>query len=264
MTTLQQRMFTDLHEKKLFEDAFEYGSAYIEKASQRNVYPEQAALDNLSVFDEPMPMESGDAGQVLKLLNEFGAPATVAQTGGRYFGFVNGGAVPCGLAAKILGSFWDQNTAMYVLSPVAARLERVVEGWLKKIFNFSPQTVAGYVSGTSSANLCGIAAARFRILKNLGWDVNIKGLSNAPRMRIVASEEVHSTVLKVVSLLGFGRDQVELIPTDEQGRIKEELIPPLDHKTLLILAAGNVHSGSFDNFSTICRQAKMAGCMDTY
>jgi len=33
----------------------------------------------------------------------------------------------------------------------------------------------------------------------------------------------------------------------------------LDNTTLLILAAGNVNSGSFDNFSEICKKAKEAG-----
>src|SRR5678816_4033540 len=148
---------------------------------------------------------------------------------------------------------------MYIISPIAAKLENVVEQWLKSIFNLPPQTVAGFVSGTSTANLCGLAAARFRLLKNQGWDINKKGFLNAPPIRVIAGKEAHSTVIKTIGLLGFGHDNIEFIDTDEQGRIKTDLIPELDNRTLLILAAGNVNSGSFDNFSEICQKAKSAG-----
>ena len=69
-----------------------------------------------------MPQNPGNAEQILDLLNNYGSPATVSQVGGRYFGFVNGSVVPAGLLAKNLSIFWDQNTAMQVLSPVASKL----------------------------------------------------------------------------------------------------------------------------------------------
>ena len=122
-----------------------------------------------------MPSNGLEAVKVIDILQQYGAPATVTHIGGRYFGFVCGSVVPAGMAAKQLATFWDQCTPMYVLSPVSAKLEAVVEAWLKEIFNFPHQTVAGFVSGTSVANLVDLAAARYRILKNQGWDINDKG-----------------------------------------------------------------------------------------
>lgn len=259
MTEIQKKMFAEMQDKTIFNKTLQFGSQYIDNSLDRNVYPTNEALNNLKWFDEEMPIESSNPIEVIEKLNQYGSPATVSQIGGRYFGFVNGSVVPTGLAAKLLGSFWDQNTAMYVISPIAAKLENVVEQWLKSIFNLPPQTVAGFVSGSSTANLCGLASARFRLLKNQGWDINQKGFLNAPPIRIIAGKEAHSTVLKTIGLLGFGHDNIEFIDTDEQGRIKTELIPELDNRTLLILAAGNVNSGSFDNFSEIGIKAKNAG-----
>jgi glutamate/tyrosine decarboxylase-like PLP-dependent enzyme len=259
MTDLQKKMFAEMRDKTIFKKSVEFGSAYIDASFDRNVYPSQEAIDNLSAFEETLPQGTGDAMEVIGKLDRYAAPATVSQIGGRYFGFVNGSMVPAGLAAKLLGSFWDQNTAMYVLSPAAAKLEHVVQEWLKSIFNLPTETVAGFVSGTSSANLCGLAAARYRLLQNRGWDVNQKGLLNAPPIRIITGNEAHSTVLKAISLLGFGTDHIEFVDTDDQGRIKTELIPKLDSNTLLILAAGNVNTGSFDDFSAICQTARAAG-----
>lgn len=259
MNALQEKMFAELRNKTVFNDAQQYGYQYLDNVLERNVYPTQQAIDDLKVFDEAMPQTNGDAATVLALLHTYGSPATVAQLGGRYFGFVCGSAVPAGLAAKSLATYWDQNTAMYVLSPLAAKLEAVVEQWLQSIFNLPVNTAAGFVSGTSSANLCGLAAARYRLLKNQDWDINADGFAGAPAIRVIAGKEAHSTILKAISLLGFGHKSIEFVETDAQGRIHPSLIPALDNSCLLILQAGNVNSGSFDDFDTICKKAKDAG-----
>jgi glutamate/tyrosine decarboxylase-like PLP-dependent enzyme len=259
VTDIQKKMFEEMADQTIFDNALQYGKQYLEKAFDRNVYPTAEALENLKQFDEDMPASSSLSADVINSLNMYGGPATVSQIGGRYFGFVCGSSVPSGMAAKLLATFWDQNTAMYVLSPLAARLEKVVEGWLRSIFKLPGNVVAGFVSGTSTANLCGLAAARFRLLKNQDWDINQKGFFNAPNIRVIASKEAHSTILKTVSLLGFGLERIDFIETDNQGRIRTDLIPELDNKTLLILQAGNVNSGSFDNFSEIVAKAKKAG-----
>lgn len=256
--SIQHAMFLDNRNKALFEQAQEYGFKYLEEAASRNVYPTEEAIAQLAFFEEPLPESPTAAVEVLDTLQRYGGPATVCQASGRYFGFVTGGMVPAGLAAKTLAAYWDQNSAMYVLSPVAATLEHVVEQWLKELFHFPTDAVAGFVSGSSAANLCGLAAARYRQLQKLNWDVNEKGLFGAPRLRIVAGNQAHSTILKAVALLGLGKDQIEWVDTDAQGRIIPEQVPLLDASTILILQAGNVNSGSYDDFHTLCAQAKAA------
>lgn len=252
-------MFAELKSKAVFTKAQQYAFEYIDTASERNVYPKEEAIANLQAFDEQMPVEPTDALKVLEQLNQTAGPATVAQIYGRYFGFVNGSSLPVALAAKQLSTFWDQNVAMYAQSPAAAKLEGVVERWLQSIFNLPANTAAGFVSGTSPANICALAAARYRLFKNQNWNINENGFANAPALRIVAGREAHSSVLKSISLLGFGKKQIEFVDTDSEGRIIPGALPPLDNSTLLILQAGNVNSGSFDYFPEICSKAKAAG-----
>lgn len=254
--TIQQRMFKEFSQKEIFGLAQQYGFEYLDTMRERNIFPTEEAINNLEQFVEALPSSPSNGIDVIKMLHLYGAPATLPMIGGRYFGFVNGGVVPAAMAAKCLSTFWDQNAAMYALSPIASRLESVVEKWLQQLLGLPEQTVAGYVSGTSSANLCGLAAGRWRILKNSGWDINEQGLNGAPKLRIVAGKEAHSTVIKAIAMLGLGKANIEWADTDEQGRIIPERMPAIDNSTILILQAGNVNSGSFDPFKSIMEKVK--------
>ena len=255
---IQQRMFRDMQQKAVFDEARSAAYRYADNIAERNVYPSTDAIANLAQFDEPLPDSPGDALQILQQLDTFGSPATVAQIGGRYFGLVNGGVIPATLAVRWLTDFWDQNTPLYLTSPVASRLEEVTEAWLRDLFDLPESTVAGFVSGSSMSIFCGLAAARYRKFEQLGWDVNRNGFIDAPRLRIVASRQAHGTVSKAAALLGFGIDNVEWVEADSEGRIETHLVPQLDQSTILILQAGNVNSGAFDDFATLCQQARDA------
>ncbi|GHN02051.1 aspartate aminotransferase family protein [Cytophagales bacterium WSM2-2] len=258
MSGIQNEMFKELESKEIFELAKQFAYKYQEGVRARNVYPTADALRDLKNFEEDLPVKPSKASDVIRQLEKYGAPATTTILGGRYYGFVNGGAVPAGLAAKWMADFWDQNAAMQVISPIASKLEVVVERWLRELLGLPASTVAGFVSGSFSAIFCGLVAARYRILKRQNWDVGEKGLMNAPPIRVVTSVQTHSTVLKAIALIGLGRENIEMIDVDDQGRIIPEKIPALDDKTILILQAGNVNSGCFEDFERICVMANKA------
>ncbi|RMF00667.1 MAG: aspartate aminotransferase family protein [Chloroflexi bacterium] len=256
---LQEKMFREFEDKKIFEQARSFAFDYLNTAFERNVFPSEEAIGNLDEFAEELPAHPGEAASILAQLHRYGSPATVAQIGGRYFGFVNGGVIPVSLAARWLSDVWDQNAALYVISPLVSKLEEIVEGWFRQLLGLPERVVAGFVSGSSTAIFCGLAAARYRVLQNNNWDVNRKGLNGAPKIRVVAGRHAHATVIKAVALLGFGVDNIEWIDTDVQGRVAASAVPPLDGRTILILQAGNVNSGAFDDFESICKQAREAG-----
>ncbi len=257
--TMQDMMFAQMRTRHLFEQAKSSAYEYMDGIYSRAVVPSEEAINNLDVFDEPLPDQSCDSAEILRLLHEYGSPATVAQSGGRYFGFVVGSVLPTALAAKWLADVWDQNAPLYVLSPIVARLETICERWLIDLFGLPTDTVAGFVTGSSVATMCGIAAARNCILNRLDWDVNVKGLFGAPRVRVVLGEQAHSSVFKALALLGFGRDNLEPVSVDDEGRMKSGEMPELDNRTIVIAQAGNVNSGAFDPFDEICRAANSAG-----
>ena len=257
--SLRQTMQAEQQLKTLYDQSRDYAFEYAEAVADRRVFPSQQALADLETFVENMPSNNGDACSILQQLHQYGSPASVAQTGGRYFGFVNGGALPVTLATKWLTDFWDQNTALQVMSPVTSKLEEVCERWLQQLLGLPEATAAGFVSGTSSAIFCGLAAARWRLFANQGWDFNTQGHNGAPQIRIIAGRQSHGAVIKAIALLGFGLDNIEWVEADDQGRIIADQMPALDSRCIILLQAGNVNSGAFDPFEDICNKANAAG-----
>ncbi|MBA4384091.1 MAG: aspartate aminotransferase family protein, partial [Anaerolinea sp.] len=197
-----------MKERIFFEQAKEYAFDYLDNVRDRNVYPDTKALEGLKLFDEPLPQNHGDAEKMLNLLHDYGSPATVATTGGRYFGLVVGGAFAPVMAVKWLADVWDQLAPLYVTSPIMAKLESVCEQWMNDLLGLPKDSAMGLVSGTSLATIAGFAAARYELLKRAGWDVNTKGLFGAPPIRVVAGAEAHSSVFKALAILGLGRERV--------------------------------------------------------
>ena len=193
---IRKRMFNEMEQKFIFDEARNAAYAYAEGALERNVFPSDEALEDLRQFDEALPRNPGNAMQIVQQLNEYGSPATVSQIGGRYYGLVNGGVLPVTLAVRWLTDFWDQNTPLYVTSPVTSRLEEVTESWLREIFYLPESCVAGYVSGSSMSILCGLAAARQRNFERLDWDINRQGFKGAPALRVIASRQAHGTIYR--------------------------------------------------------------------
>lgn len=242
----------------LLRDVAERAGAYLAGLDERPVVATPEALNRLAHFDEPLPAAPTDPAAVLALLDEAGSPATTANAGGRYFGFVTGGTLPAALAASWLATAWDNNGGLSVMSPTNAKLEAVALRWLIDLFGLPADTAGGFVTGATMANFTGLAAARHALLARQGWDVEANGLFDAPPLTVVVGDEVHVSVLKALGLLGLGRERVIRVPVDGQGRMRAEALPPLDAQTILILQAGNVNTGAIDPLDELCAAARAA------
>jgi glutamate/tyrosine decarboxylase-like PLP-dependent enzyme len=241
------------------ESAARRAVEYLDGVSDRPVAPPPEALAALNELRGPLPQDSTCPEIILDLLTRFGSPATVANSGGRYFGFVNGGCVPAALAASWLVSAWDQNAAFKVQSPVAIALEEIALDWVRQSFGLPEGCGGAIVTGATMANFVGLAAARHALLQRAGWDVENDGLFDAPPITVVVGGEAHSSLIKALGLLGLGRKRVVTVPVDGQGRMRADALPHMNDQTILCLQAGNVNTGAFDPAGAICPDARAAG-----
>lgn len=245
--------------KELLAETAIRAARYMAAVNNRTVAPSSKDVAQLERLGGALPEGPCDPAEVLAVLDDVGSPATVATTGGRYFGFVIGGTLPAALAANWLAGAWDQNAAMQIMSPVAAKAEDIVREWTLDLLRLPSTSGVGFVTCTTMASFSGLAAARSALLQGVGWNVEEDGMFGAPPIRVVVGQEVHVSVLRALTMLGLGRSRVLTAPADGQGRMRVDALPALDEHTIVCIQAGNVNTGAFDPAKEICARARDAG-----
>jgi glutamate/tyrosine decarboxylase-like PLP-dependent enzyme len=229
--------------------------AYLEDVAARHVGGSATAASLKAALGGPLPEGPQDPVQVLQDLCRDADAGIVASAGPRYFGFVTGGAVPVTVGADWLASAWDQNGALYVMSPAAAVLEDIVAGWLLDLLGLPRGCSLGFVTGCHMANFTCLAAARHEVLRRAGWNVEAQGLRRAPPVTVFVGEEVHVSAVGGLRLLGFGTDELVRIRVDEQGRMRtealEERMAAVSGPAIVCAQAGNVNTGASDPIARV-------------
>lgn len=203
-----------------------------------------------------LPDSPQHAGLVLGAMATAVDGGLVASAGPRYFGFVIGGALPASVAADWLTAAWDQNAAVYSLSPAAAAAEQVAGEWMLDLLGLPAGWSFGLPTGAGLGNAVGIAAGRHAVLAKVGWDVETKGLYGAPEIEVICGAEAHATALTALQYLGLGRDRVTRVAVDDQGAMRADafadaMARAADRPVLALAQAGNVNTGAFDPLSAI-------------
>jgi glutamate/tyrosine decarboxylase-like PLP-dependent enzyme len=244
--------------KKLLENASQRAISYLENVNLRGVAPSPEAVAGLAVLDRPLPEGPSEPEVTLELLDEACSPAAMGMAGARFFGFVIGGSLPVTLAANWLAGAWDQNSAMYNITPATAQLEQISLRWLLDLFDIPRSCGGGFVTGATMANFSALAAARHAVLERAGWNVEAEGLIGAPPIQVVVGAESHPTLIKSLGLLGLGRNRIIKVAVDAQGRMRADALPPLSGPAIVCTQAGNLNTGAFDPIAEICEAAHRA------
>ena len=242
---------------------------WLESQETRRIGPKATAAELAADFGGPLPPHGMPAADVVDYLAAKAEPGLMAMPSGRFFGWVIGGTLPAALAADWLLSAWDQNTGLRFATPATAAIEEAAGKWILELLGLPEESDVGFATGATMANFTGLAAARWRLMADAGWDLDGDGLAGAPRIRCFAGQERHETIDLGLRYLGLGHPTV--VPSDHQGRIiPAELDCALDlalsagegarpAPALVCLQAGNLHSGAFDPFAEAIAVAKAHG-----
>src|SRR5438093_599558 len=249
--------------REVLETAHQIATQFLDSVASRHVGGATTRAALLDALGGPLPRTESDPVDVLKALAANADPGIVASSGPRYFGFVTGGALPVTVAADWLASTWDQNPCLDVLSPAIAAMEDIVAGWILELLEFPRNAGVGFVTGCHMANFTCLAAARHEVLRRAGWNVETHGLQRAPRMRVIAGHEVHISAVGALRYLGFGSEEIGLVPVDDQGRMRadalEVMLGKSDGPTIGCAQAGNVSTGASDPLAQIISSAHARG-----
>jgi len=230
--------------------AHEHALAWLDSLADRPVSARADADAVRTALGRALPEGPTPAEDVVDLLAAACDPGLVAMPSGRFFGFVIGGAQPAALAADWLVSAWDQNAILRKVTPAAAAVEEVAAAWLLDLLDLPSGSGVGFVTGATMANFTGLAAARDELLRAAGWEL-ARGLAGSPPIRVLAGRERHASV--EVALRYLGLPAPVLADVDAQGRMRPEALRRVlaeapDRPTIVLLQAGNLHSGACDPF----------------
>ncbi|MBN2394421.1 MAG: aspartate aminotransferase family protein [Anaerolineae bacterium] len=242
--------------RNLLESTLAHALNYIESLDEAPVSATASLADLRQRLGRPLASEGIDATQVIDELVADVQGGVLGTSGGRFFGWVVGGAVPAALAADWLTSTWDQPAALYASGPAIAVIEEVCGQWLKELLGLPQQASFALVTGCSMAHVTCLASARNALLANHSWDVERKGLAGAPPIRILSNNQRHGSIERTVRLLGIGNDNVVDLPVNKQGHLDPEtLLRGLeDHAgqpTIVLLQAGDINTGVFEPFEEL-------------
>ena len=241
---------------RLTDRVAKLAAEYLENIDTQTISPSTNGDETYRIFRSALP-EQGMGDAALDGLPEVMRLSRVQN--GRFFGYVLGSGEPVGAVADLLASVLNQNVTAWRSGPAAVMVEQTVVGWLAQAIG-CPDFRGHLTGGGSSANLMGLAMAR-----EAKAPANEKGIDAGGV--IYASDEIHMSIPKSVALLGIGRDNLRLIPTDASFRmIPQELEARIlrdkaEGKTpvAVVASAGTVSTGAIDPFPQIAEIARRHG-----
>ena len=219
--------------------AAKHSQKWLDSIAIRDVNPKMNADEIKVGLGLELPDGPTDPAAVVERLAEVGESGLMAMSSGRFFGWVVGGTLPAALGADWLVSAWDQNSASRIATPTTAAVEEIASKWLLEILGLPATADVGFPTGGTMANFTGLIAARQKVLTDVGWDLDRKGLIGAPPVRVLVGAERHDTVDLVLRYLGLGLP-IE-VEADDQGRIKVDAL-----RRELENGSGPLHLQPFD------------------
>ncbi len=244
--------------------AANHAARYLDRMPSRPIAATAGLTELRHRLRKPLPETGLDAAAVIDELVRDTDGGLMGSTSGRFFGWVIGGTLPVAIAADWLTSTWDQNAASNLTAPAEAVVEDVCGEWMKELLGLPEAASFAFVTGCQMAHTTALAAARHKLLRDRGWDVEAAGLSGAPPLAILTTESRHESILRSARLLGVGTNAIRYVGTDNVGRLRPAALAEALRQlgpvpTVVWLQAGDLNTGVFDPFAEACAVAHEAG-----
>jgi aromatic-L-amino-acid decarboxylase len=250
--------------RELSEKATALVLEYFSQVNELRVFPETSSGATVRRLGDQLPV---DGDRIERILNDCRAIFDGSRHNGqpRFFGYVASPATAPGAFADLITSTLNANVTAWRSSPAAAEVEQLVVRWLGSLVGFSDAAHGLLTSGGSLANLTAILIAQ---RSQSEVDISRAGLWNtSPKQTLYASDQIHMSIPKAADILGIGRNQVRLVPTDKNFRISRSSLRRSIQQDLkdglkpfcIVGSAGTVNTGAVDPLNGIADVAEEFG-----
>ncbi len=236
--------------------ALEHGARFLTGLDDMSVAATASKHDLRERLNRELPSSPVAPVQVIDDLVADTAGGILGSRGGRFYGWVIGGALPAAQAADLLASIWDQNAALHATGPAVAIIEEVCGDWIKDLLGIPASASFALVTGCQMSHFTCLAAARNQVLSTAGHDVEQDGLAGGPPIKVLTGSHCHASTLRAIRHLGLGTRSVVNLELDDEGRLRESSLQAAlakwnDYPKIVILQAGDINRGAFDPFQTL-------------
>lgn len=197
--------------------------------------------------DEP-PETGRDLNELLDQLERDVFPNNLHVDHPRFFAFVPGPNNFISTMADAMSAGFNIFNGTWFGGSAAAAVELGVVRWLGRACEF-PETAGGlFVSGGSMANLTALVTARNALLQD-----RIQGAT------VYFSDQTHSSVQRALHVIGFLREQMRKLPSDENFRLPIETLRAAIHDDrakglrpfCIVANAGTTNTGAIDSLGEL-------------
>jgi len=245
--------------------AAEWGVAYRASLRERPVRA-QTAPGAIAAQLPAAPPEEGEAMEAIFAdFEKIMLPGMTHWQHPRFFAYFPANAAPVSVVAEYLVTAMAAQCMLWQTSPAATELETRVLDWLRQAIGL-PEGFAGVIQDSaSSATLAAVLVMRERAL---GWNGNKAGLAANPRLRIYASEEVHTSIDRAIWVSGIGADNLVRIPTTgrhrgmDAGALADAITRDREAGHVpagIIACTGGTNVGACDDIAAVVRVAHEHG-----
>lgn len=128
---------------------------------------------------------------------------------------------PLAALSDVVSSLLNTGMAIYEMGRPGVAIERVVIERFARLLDLAPTAGGFLTSGGTLANLTALLAARAR-----QWPQNDPWQSGNGSVRpcLLVNEQAHYCIERAVRIMGWGEEGIVFVPTDEQLRMRTELI----------------------------------------
>ena len=240
--------------KRLIDALTQQFSTFHSELANRDV-----ASKELTIPYEKLPVTGIDFDSFNQYISENIQPNLSASNGGRYWGFVTGGANPVATFADWLVTTFNQNVSKGGDS-IASSIEQQTLTWLCELFEL-PTTYKGiFTTGATAANLLAAFTARQYAGNQQGIDVAKNGLKDLDVN--IFSATPHASMIKSLGMAGLGQDSWQKIACNNNSEamdvndLAQALLNSKSISNIVIASAATVTGTDYDDLVSVAQLCK--------
>src|SRR5436190_5834697 len=227
---------------------------YLQNISNKPLFNPVEPAFLYELFDEKIPDDPKSLAEIQNVIEAKVLPYCTHVNHPGYMGLITPSPNPAGILSELLVGALNQNIGAYSIGPSGTAIELRVIRWLNDLIGYGEKAGGNLTSGGMTSNCIGLKLARDYSTDDSSQHDGMKGGWVA-----YVSEERHVSLDKAADAVGIGRNNLRIIPTNDQYQVRMDLLKEAIQKDksiglrpiCIIGLAGTTNLGAVDDLESL-------------